>query len=144
MSISPPPATAGSRPRLFSSDPAQVGSVRRFVLSHLDPTDPRRDDAGLLASELFANAITHATHRRDVKVEVVRADTGELAVSVTDGGGGGGAPVVRREFDAEDTGGRGLLLLDEIADEWGAERIGTGGMHVWFVLHTPRLTPNAN
>ncbi len=32
----------------------------------------------------------------------------------------------------EDTGGRGLMIVDAVANRWGYERRPGGGKHVWF------------
>ena len=46
-------------------------------------------------------------------------------------------PVVR-ELDADRPRGRGLQLVQAIADRWGAEDH-HGGKRVWFELDVPRM-----
>ena len=57
-----------------------------------------------------------------------------LRVTVADRGGGFDQAVARQPFSAEREGGRGLFLLDSIADRWG---VVNGRMtRVWFELTT--------
>ena len=42
-------------------------------------------------------------------------------------------PVARGATGYEEDG-RGLLLLDALADSWGARPLPTGGKAIWFVL----------
>jgi len=43
-------------------------------------------------------------------------------------------PVVREHVTDEDTGGRGLHLVDALAGDWGIRRREDGGKVVWFRL----------
>lgn len=85
----------------------------------------RLDDAKLLVSELVTNAIRHA--RSPVQV-TVRDHGGRLRVEVADESV---RPLVYREGLQE--GGRGLLLLDALADRWGVDHH-SHGKTVWFEL----------
>jgi serine/threonine-protein kinase RsbW len=136
MSAVAPPPPPMTEPRNFPSDPAQVGAVRQYVLAHLDPADPRRDDVELLTSEVVTNAIKY-TERAVFGVDVsVRVSPSELAVIVTDGGGAG-EPVVRSNPEQPRDHGRGMVILDALADRWGTGRVPGGGTQVWFVLRAP-------
>lgn len=55
-----------------------------------------------------------------------------LRVEVTDGSS---RRPVRREIDGEVTSGRGLVLLDALASDWGVEPRGDSKC-VWFDLDT--------
>lgn len=81
----------------------------------------------LLVSELVVNAVIHA--RTDSEL-VLRAEDGRLRVEVTDHSA---AEPVLQEYSPTAPSGRGLLILDELADEWGVERDGTSKV-VWFDL----------
>jgi anti-sigma regulatory factor (Ser/Thr protein kinase) len=87
------------------------------------------DEALLLVTELVTNAVVHAGTDIELRVEV----RGErLRVEVVDRTPGllhvdSHAPSDHRE------GGRGLLLLDALATEWGTRHFGWG-KSVWFSL----------
>lgn len=87
------------------------------------------DDAALLTSELVGNAVEHAGTPITLSAE---SHSGQLTVSVTDDNAAraifGNA---ERELLAER--GRGLLVVDAIAIEWGTTRHGAG-KSVWFRL----------
>ena len=93
-----------------------------------------RDDAALLVTELVANVVDHVRGEAQFTVELNLS--GEwLRIAVVDGSAI--RPVVR----ALDTGslrGRGLRLVEAIADRWGAEDH-DGGKRVWFELLPPGL-----
>lgn len=95
------------------------------------PGHARLDDVLLCSSELLGNALRHTASGRDggrIRVEI--AHCGEaVRVSVIDDGGSATTPRVVPESDGE--AGRGLRLVDALADEWGFERR-PGGMCVWF------------
>lgn len=111
-------------------EPASVRAARAFVADALagTPADDCADDARLLVSELVTNALLHARSPLEV---VVRLADGLVRVEVRD------------EVDhlpAVMTGpeptmaGRGLLIVQELSDGWGAEPLGAGGKTVWFEL----------
>jgi anti-sigma regulatory factor (Ser/Thr protein kinase) len=87
----------------------------------------------LLTSELAGNVVRHAVER-DFLVSV--AFTGDGVLVAVEDGGSAKVPNVRRPGDDE-TSGRGLLLVDELAAQWGFERL-TGGTMVWFELVVPK------
>lgn len=83
--------------------------------------------AGLLTDELVANAVTHAGAPFELTVEV---GPSWLAVEVVDWCPT--APeVVEAEPDAE--AGRGLVLVEALAEAWGTDPRGAGKA-VWFRL----------
>ncbi len=82
----------------------------------------------LLASELVTNAVRHAATPFEITVDV--ADDG-VRVAVADGDVDH-QPKVRHP-GPEDTNGRGLLLVDELAAGWGSDMT-RGGKSVWFQL----------
>jgi anti-sigma regulatory factor (Ser/Thr protein kinase) len=93
------------------------------------------DDTLLLLSEVVTNAITHSdsAHSRSgqVTVQITRLGT-TVQVEVADAGSSTTTPAVRTPALADD-GGRGLWLVDTLADEWGFQHDETGGL-VWFRL----------
>ena len=109
----------------------------RSILDRFDPTlqGRRRDDARLLLSEVVSNSVRHAAAGPDETVELTLSRSQrKLRVAVADHGGGFEQAAARRQPDGEHEGGRGLLLLDAIADRWGVDN---GGVtRVWFELTT--------
>lgn len=93
--------------------------------------DGLADTACLLTSELVTNAVLHA--RTSMTVSIVEKDNG-VRVSVTDGSP---VPVALRRHSTTATTGRGLQLLDQLADAWSVEEAG-GGKTVWFTLSAGR------
>ncbi|WP_443068466.1 ATP-binding protein [Streptomyces sp. NBC_01352] len=90
-------------------------------------------DAVLLVSELVTNAVCHTLSVRILcGIGLIADDC--LRVEVHDHGrAAGGLP--RCEPGPEDEGGRGLLLVQEIAHTWGVDRSPlTGGNAVWATL----------
>jgi hypothetical protein len=98
-------------------------------------------------TELITNAVLHANS--EVRVVVAVAD-GVLEVGVADHGptfqrAQGLRPVpAQRAASSEELGehGRGLLLVEHIADQWGVEERGDG-KQVWFRISVARTWPYA-
>jgi len=90
------------------------------------------DDAALLVSELVSNVVDHAATEAVLTLELNQAGDW-LRISVADGAAV--RPVVR-ELSQDRPRGRGLQLVEAIADRWGAEDH-QGGKRVWFELTPP-------
>ncbi|MFE1443718.1 ATP-binding protein [Streptomyces sp. NPDC058739] len=88
----------------------------------------RADIAELLTSELVTNALVH-TDREAVLTAVV--STRGLRVEVRDFVGARPRPRVPAADDG--THGRGLILVESLADDWGVQAHGVG-KSVWFEL----------
>lgn len=94
--------------------------------------------AELLASELVTNAIQASqrlTARADLaSIPVVRicvaSDRASLAIHVWDGND---EMPVRTDVSPEDEGGRGLMLVESLGQDWGAYREPNGKV-VWVVI----------
>ena len=110
-------------------DPRSPREARRLVRTQLEGTaSPAVLEAVLLAvSELVTNAVEHAGTTVELRTSV--AD-GRVRIEVVDGSGD--LPHLRRP-GPEALGGRGLLLVEEIADSWGVDP-SAGGKSVWFEL----------
>jgi len=81
----------------------------------------------LLVSELVTNALLHA--RSEVVVSVsVTAQAVRIEVWDTSR-----AAPVSRHYAPEATTGRGLVLVEALADAWGTD-VGPRGKTVWFEL----------
>ncbi|CAL9402786.1 ATP-binding protein [Streptomyces sp. NPDC101145] len=112
-----------------------VARARRWFRKLIAPYDPACsiDDCVLMISELVTNAIVHG--RSDfpwlVRVEWFREGS-SLRVEVHSPGFP--AHVRLRRPDAEDAHGRGLLLVDSLADSWHAGTSSLGGTVVSFEM----------
>ncbi len=93
--------------------------------------DPR---AALVVSELITNAVRHA----DAAPELELAWDGSVVrIAVFDTGTG--RPVLR-DFDVHATSGRGVAIVDAVADRWGVEERDCGKV-VWAEIE---LGPEAS
>jgi anti-sigma regulatory factor (Ser/Thr protein kinase) len=96
-------------------------------------SDQLREAAILMVSELATNAIVHAATGFEVSIDL-SADS--LTIGVTDLGGG--EPELRSP-PASDAHGRGLLIVQELADEWGMfDSQEHPGKTVWCTLRLER------
>jgi anti-sigma regulatory factor (Ser/Thr protein kinase) len=109
-----------------------VPAARRFARDQLRGSDCDTETAALLVSEVVTNAVLHG--RSDVLLVV--EDRGASAyVSVSDT-----SPMPPRvhNFAVESATGRGLRLVDQLAQRWGVERAASGqGKVVWFEVGEP-------
>jgi anti-sigma regulatory factor (Ser/Thr protein kinase) len=123
--------------RSFSSEAATPSVARTFVHSQLQGLfgprlrSGRFDDAALVISELTTNAVRAGA---ETVLVSVRVHHGELELHVTDDGPGW--PAMMRT-GAHDPHGRGLMLVDAVADAWRAESVDTGGKRVVVTLAVP-------
>lgn len=98
-------------------------------------------DTIAVLAELVGNAIRHAEPLPGGLVRVAwrlqaTTDRDLLAVRVTDGGAADRTPALR-SAGAEAVDGRGLRIVEALADRWGIERDGLG-QSVWAELHGSR------
>ncbi len=111
-------------------DPVPESSrvARRFVSSRLadERWDSIKDTAVLLTSELVTNAFIHSASPAEVSVSL----TDEATICVRDADTG---PLLARTAGEFDEGGRGMFLVDQLADRWGTEHY-RGRKTVWFCL----------
>ncbi|WP_443061888.1 SpoIIE family protein phosphatase [Streptomyces sp. NBC_00490] len=116
--LAPRPQTAGQARRLTRRTLRQWG-----LESLLESTE-------LLVSEVVANAVRFAG--RPITLRLLRTDV--LRCEVADDS----TAVPRmRHARLSDEGGRGLFLVDQLAQRWGATRVSTGKV-VWFEQPLPR------
>jgi anti-sigma regulatory factor (Ser/Thr protein kinase) len=99
---------------------------------------PTFADLRLLVSELIANGVEHSGATRDqlIGLEVSVVDE-RLRVEVSDPGPGFDLPRTPSSHPWEAEYGRGLLIVDSLAQSWGV----TQGERstVWFELAVPGL-----
>ncbi|MFE9459436.1 ATP-binding protein [Streptomyces californicus] len=104
----------------------------RWVMRGWRIGDEVSDTAELLVSELVTNAVLHATGSPFFRV---RCERSAQTVTVTVIDHGDGVPVVRHgSLDA--TSGRGLLLVEALADDWGVREL-PHGKAIHFTLSVP-------
>ncbi len=111
----------------------RVRVVRLFVGAVLGPGHPCGDDAMLLASELFANSLRHSSSGLpgETVTVTVTVGAGAVRVEVADRSGPGLPELRPAGADAED--GRGLGIVERLAERWGWRQRG-GRTVTWFVL----------
>ncbi|AMW10144.1 PAS sensor protein [Streptomyces qaidamensis] len=99
------------------------------------------ESAELVLSELVTNALrVRVPSDRQVGVRIARSlEDGLLRLEVSDAGSG--RPEVQAPGDDE-TGGRGLLLVQALAHRWGVDERACGiGKTVWAELKAPDIVP---
>jgi anti-sigma regulatory factor (Ser/Thr protein kinase) len=108
-----------------------VSHARRSLTRALNGY-PAAHDAALCLSELATNACMHSQSRQPGGHFTVRAAIhgGQLRAEVHDDGGPWTQPV--RSHDGQH--GRGLLILAQLADDWGRTGDSATGWTVWFTM----------
>ena len=117
-----------NRSRVFAARPDSIRQARTFVEDALAGTElAALQSIVLMVSELATNSVRHAGS--EFTVDVGSADDA-VRVVITDRGAG--APRMRAPSHDEPTG-RGLRIVDRLADAWGIGD-GSAGTSVWFVV----------
>jgi anti-sigma regulatory factor (Ser/Thr protein kinase) len=113
--------------------------ARAFLHSalHTWKLDGFGDVTELLVTELVANVVTHVGTSMTVRVH---RWPGRVRVEIEDPSPE--IPVVRHP-DAADEHGRGMLLVDQLANAWGVDRR-ADGKTVWFELDVSTATAEAH
>lgn len=112
---------------------ASVAVARRRIgklLCEWGVAEPVHDDAALIVSELFTNALVH-TDSAEITCRV-QTTLETVYLAITDQGRGASGPEVREP--EEDENGRGLLLVNALAELWGVRNEHGHGRTVWAVL----------
>ncbi|MCX5410853.1 ATP-binding protein [Streptomyces sp. NBC_00059] len=121
------------------ADPAEVGRARRWARSRLigsglEDDEPLAETLILLISELVTNAVVHTGCPAVLRMLFGTAgpagspgSAGTVRVEVADTST---RPPQPRHAEGEDTGGRGLELVDGLADRWGWQPEGAG-KRIW-------------
>ena len=123
--------STGDDQLLLPPEPSSAGEARRMVETfvHGHGIDEHLDAATLLVSEVVTNAVLHAA--TDVAVSC-HSDGRALRIGVRDGSAV--QPGVRHYGESAVTG-RGLGLVEMLADDWGVD-VDAAGKTVWFQLGT--------
>jgi anti-sigma regulatory factor (Ser/Thr protein kinase) len=121
---------------VFVPAPEAVGAARRMVAGAIadwstthgeTPDDLLVADACLVASEMAANAVTHARSAFEVAVKCAE---GAVRITVSDNGPGAAEA---HAVEPLEIGGRGLAIVSDVADRWGCDAV-PGGKVVWAEL----------
>ena len=109
----------------FAHDAASVPRARHVLRRVLDGAgldEAAKAEIEIVLSEIVGNAVRHARPLDDGGIHVqceVDVDPGpHVEIAVTDGGSPG-RTVVARDADSCATSGRGLRIVEGLADEWG-------------------------
>jgi anti-sigma regulatory factor (Ser/Thr protein kinase) len=120
------------RYRLRCADLSAVAEVRRLLRDHLHfwSASGLADAAELLTSELVTNALVHTDHGAEFTATLTGGPVCRLRVEVYDFAIS--RPKMRKASEQADSG-RGILLVQALADTWGVRQHGVGKV-VWFEL----------
>jgi len=101
------------------------------------PRDGERTDAvALVVAELAANAVAHGRlDGRGFRLGLAPLPTGRLRIEVTDPRGERRLPEVPREACE---GGRGLIIVEALAVDWGVRPCPPSGKTVWAEVSVAR------
>jgi anti-sigma regulatory factor (Ser/Thr protein kinase) len=125
--------------RSLPAVPESISEARRIVAEAF-PTLPleQLQLVQLMTSELATNCVLHAGSHYQIKLE---GDERRIRVQVTDTASG---DIELRSPASTDPHGRGLRIVDALADEWGVTpAIGRTGKSVWFTVAIPVDVPAA-
>jgi CheY-like chemotaxis protein len=116
----------------FPGEPRSVAGARAFARRTLEGwREPDlADTVALLLSELVTNAVVHAESAPNVAIHLL-PDRVHVEVSDEDP-----TPVTAREATPDAESGRGLALVEALAERWGQVELPDGKV-VWFDLLRP-------
>jgi anti-sigma regulatory factor (Ser/Thr protein kinase) len=127
-----PPAALHTRLEFEIAAGVQAPTVARRVVERLGAElDARRlDEVRLLVTELVTNCVRHAGISRETLITVsLELTESSLHVAVSNPGAAFDAPVPPDPGEPVE-GGRGLWLVEKLADRWGIDDVHEA--RVWF------------
>ena len=116
--------------RRFDPEASSARDARSFVAAALPDHDGLDARVALAVSEVASNANLHARTPFTVCVVV---DPGRVRVEVTDQDP---RIPVRQDYPADSVTGRGLAIVEQLSDRWGADGH-EGDKTVWFEIDLP-------
>nr|WP_317443946.1 ATP-binding protein [Streptomyces collinus] len=119
-------------------DPTEVGRARRWARSRLAGLGIQADEAlaetlVLLVSELVTNAVVHTGRPAVLRLSLPGAAAEPAATVRLEVADSSSRAPVPRCAGSDATGGRGLALVDCLADRWGWSPEGSG-KSIWCEL----------
>ncbi|WP_069768878.1 SpoIIE family protein phosphatase [Streptomyces sp. LUP30] len=133
----PDGAQAGNRlqQHVAPGDPEALAEARHMIRAAVRAwgARDRSDEIELVADELITNALMHTEGAAIVTLRALTGGERRLRVEVEDSSS---ALPRRREAGESGVSGRGLMLVDLLADGWGVEARG-GGKCVWCEFAVP-------
>lgn len=115
----------------FELDPRSVSAARRFTKQALTGSPSElTESVVLMVSELATNSIRHAMTGFEL---TIARESEAVRIEVTDRGAG--QPRMRSPAPG-DPNGRGLRIVDQLADDWGVDQSNKHGKTVWFEVAT--------
>ncbi|MFE3181311.1 SpoIIE family protein phosphatase [Streptomyces violascens] len=123
------------RQHVAQNDPEALSSSRHMIRAAVRAWGARErsDEIELAADELITNALMHTDGGAIVTIRVLSGPEPRLRVEVEDRSS---ALPRRREAGSSGVSGRGLMLVDRLADVWGVESRGSGKC-VWCEFVVP-------
>jgi serine phosphatase RsbU (regulator of sigma subunit)/anti-sigma regulatory factor (Ser/Thr protein kinase) len=123
------------RQHVAPGDPEALTEARHMIRAAVYAwgAGERADEIELIADELITNALMHTEGSAIVTLRVLSGLDRRLRAEVEDSSS---ALPRRREAGESGVSGRGLLLVDRLADVWGVEARG-GGKCVWCEFVVP-------
>jgi anti-sigma regulatory factor (Ser/Thr protein kinase) len=131
-SFRPPPATH-SRLEFEIAGGDQAPAAARQVVAGLGPVmdDRRLEEVQLLVTELVTNCVRHAGIGKETSITVgLELTPSALHVAVSNPGVAFDVPGPPEPSEEPAAGGRGLLLVERLADRWGIDDVHEA--RVWF------------
>ncbi|MCF3119787.1 serine/threonine-protein phosphatase [Streptomyces arenae] len=123
------------------SDPEALAEARHMIRAAVRAwgAGERADEIELVADEVITNALMHTDGSAIVTLRVLTGADRRLRVDVEDS-----SSALPRRRDAGESGvsGRGLLLVDRLADVWGVDARGSGKC-VWCEFVVPVRNPRS-
>ncbi|MDX2824361.1 ATP-binding protein [Streptomyces ipomoeae] len=126
----------------FRAEPEEVAALRRIMRLHLGVWGLHEvsDAAQLCVSELVSNVVTHVGHGTPVTLAVSMSGT-YLRIEVHDPDTRALPTLMAADSDAE--GGRGMALIDAVADRWGVQ-LRDDRKVTWCELATSLASPTGH
>ncbi|MGW7231229.1 SpoIIE family protein phosphatase [Streptomyces sp. CBMAI 2042] len=123
------------RQHVAQNDPEALSSARHMIRAAVRAWGAREraDEIELAADELTTNALMHTDGGAVVTIRVMAGSERRLRVDVEDRSS---ALPRRRDAGSDGVSGRGLMLVDRLADVWGVESRGSGKC-VWCEFLIP-------
>ncbi|MGW7819796.1 SpoIIE family protein phosphatase [Streptomyces puniciscabiei] len=124
-----PPAGGRLQQHVAPGDPEALTQARHLIRAAVRSWGyrDRADEIELVADELITNALMHTEGSAIVTLRALDGGHRRLRIEVEDSSS---ALPRRREAGEDGVSGRGLLLVEMLADAWGVEARG-GGKAVW-------------